>query len=161
MREITSDRMLKEENYIAQLICFGIFMLAGVAVAIYPIVGRLPLVAVIVIEAGLGIPFGYFLGLRKIIKICKIIKYIKHGEYTVQIDELTSKRMVSGGLHSDTDDSYCQFTFKDYSKRAGKNICVKRTEYDKAKRGDKYYLVYLPIQKEPIRIYPQKEYYYK
>lgn len=153
--------MLKEENYIVQLICFGIFMLAGIAVAIYPIVGRLPLVAAIVIEAGLGIPFGYLLGFRKIKKIIKIISGIKHEQYTVQIDELIDKTMVSGGKNSDTEDTYCQFTFKEYSEKTGKNICVKRTEYTKAKRGDKYYLVFLPLQKEPIRIYSQKENYYR
>lgn len=77
--------------------------------------------------------------------------------------EITQKTILEEekSSHGDDDDSYCQFTFKNYSERTNKNVKVTRREYEKAKEGDKYYLVFVSVRPFPIRHYSQKEYFYR
>lgn len=53
--------------------------------------------------------------------------------------EITQKTILEEekSSHGDDDDSYCQFTFKNYSELTNKNVKVTRREYEKAKEGDK------------------------
>ena len=91
-------------------------------------------------------------------KVLKTVSLIKRGQYEIREDELVDTYMGAHGKNSDSGDSYCQFTFRNYSDATGKNITVSRKDYEKARIGDKYYLVFVAIQKAPIRLYPKKEY---
>lgn len=166
MKEINGDEILRGEKYRLQVFLFGIFGVAGLLAVIYPLASAKKIVAdTIVLEiimlGAFGIPFGYFLGVRRIRKILKTVRLIKQGKYVVTEDELVDTYMGGHGKNSDTDDSYCQFTFRNYSETTGKNVTVSRREYEKAKRGDRYYLVFVATQKSPIRVYSQKEYFYQ
>lgn len=164
VKQITAEEILNDENYGLQIALFGVFGVAGLTLTLYPFLGvgemtQDRIIMAIILLAAFGIPFGYCLGVRRIYRILRTIHLIKKGEYLIAEDELTDKYMGGHGKNSDTDDSYCQFTFSSYSARTQKNVIVSRKEHDKAKVGDLYYLVFLKTQTAPIRMYPKKEYF--
>lgn len=166
MKEIDKNLILQGEKYRLQIFLFGIFGVIGIAAIVYPFASAEEVVPDTIVLAfimlfAFGIPFGYFLGIRKILRILKTVRLIKNGQYKILEDVLVDVYMGGHGKNSDTDDSYCQFTFKNYSDVTGKNVIVSRSEYDKAQKGDKYYLVFVATQKSPIRCYSQKDYCHK
>lgn len=164
MTEISADLILKEEKSARQIIMFGIFLVMGILIMIYPFttIQALNQESLLFIFCTwlLGVPFTFLIGLRNILRVTKIYRLIKRGEFEVREDILTDKYLVGSSSNGNDDDSYCQFTFKNYSELTNKNVKVTRREYEEAKEGDKYYLVFVPIRPFPIRHYPQKEYSY-
>ena len=92
MKTLTKQEIIKKCNYHIQLLCWSIFAICGIG---------MPLLSLINIEGGISfsnpnfiigslfmlafpiIPFGYFLGIRNIIKTLKIITAIKTGNISI------------------------------------------------------------------------------
>ena len=165
MKDITQKTILEEEICSRQVIMFGIFLVMGILIMIYPFttIQELNQESLLFIFCTwlLGVPFTFLIGLRNILRVTKIYRLIKQGEFEVREDILTDKYLVGSSSNGDDDDSYCQFTFKNYSELTNKNVKVTRREYEKAKEGDKYYLVFVSVRPFPIRHYSQKEYFYR
>ncbi len=105
-----------------------------------------------------GIPFGYFVGIRNIIRTRKLNKAILSGNITIYIDEIKSFRVTKHGTTDDMDDNYCRLVLKKYSSDGKSTVIVSSKEYDSLKKGDTCILIFAPKVKEPILVYPGNEY---
>ena len=158
MQILTKERILKDTNWKAGMAVFGVVAFIGCALTALPLLQlREPsfhsLIRTGCMLMGFGIPFGYFWGIRKIMVILKMVKRVRGEQYSVVEDVVTDKQMTQTiGEH------YCDLTFQNYSKRTDKNISVNNSVFSKTEIGDKFYLIFLESDSEPLKIYSLKEF---
>ena len=159
MQILTKERILKDTNWKAGLAGFGLFAFTGCALTAYPLLYLREISFNSLFGTGfmlvfLGIPFGYFFGIREIVKILKMVTQIRGEQYSVVEDVVTDKQMTDQTGNG----NYCFLAFQNYSERTNKQVGVKRSVYSKTKRGDKFYLIFLEGDRAPLKIYSLKEF---
>lgn len=163
MKTITVKQIIKDKKILNQKVFCGIFALCGFGTVLLPVLLKNELsntnflLGIIFMTVVFGIPIGYFAGMRKIIQAIKLEKTIKNRNITIEKDIVTSKRITSRERSGDLD-TYCEIAYKNYGKRNNKICIVKRSEYEKTKKGDVYYMLYENVKGELIYRYPAKEY---
>ncbi len=157
-KRITKDLLLKDYNGYRKIFLFSIFVIAGFAVLLSPIIycsSLKNMIANMALMCLIAIPF-CGLGLKNIIGVSKRLKQIKQGQYNIIEDVVTHKQMMHRGKSGDTSNNYCQLSFEKYSKQSGKAVIVKRKVYDSSKKGDLFYMIY--IDGKLLGYYPQEKY---
>jgi len=144
---LTKERMLKDEKYIRTILLFSIFFLAGLAVYIWPITSWEGDWKILLINSAaasiLAVPFCYFIAYRNISNIVRDVIALKKDRIFIIEDVVTSRH----SLMRDGTRSSCQIELQDYAKRTGKCIWVDGPEYNRARKGDMYYVVYIETKK--------------
>lgn len=159
-KKITSQFLVKEYHGTRTQILFSVFVILGIIVFLCPLLylnsaGIKNCLLGMLLTSFISIPF-CVLGLKYILEAQKRTRQFKNGEYEIVEDFVTHKQMVQHGSTSDTSDSYCQISFFDYSEKTGKAVVVTRKEYDKTKKGDRFYMVY--VEGKLLGTYPQSKY---
>ncbi len=163
MKTITVNQIIKDKKLYNQKLLCGVFAIVGFGTILFPFIKRQELsdinflISIVFMTIVFGIPIGYFAGIRKIIQAMKLENVIKNKNITIEEDIVTNKRITAHN-HSGDIDSYCQISYKNYTKKSDKNCIVKRSEYEKIKKGDKYFMIYEGKKGDLIYRYPAKEY---
>ena len=164
MKTITVKQIIKDKKLFNQKLLCGVFALFGFGTVLLPFIKRNDLsdknfvIGIMFMTVVFGIPIGYFAGLRKIIEAIRLEKTIKNKDITIEKDVVTNKKIIAGNDSLDTMSDYCQISYKNYSQRNNKVCIVKRSEYEKTKKGDIYYMIYENKKGNLIHRYPAKEY---
>ena len=158
--ELTTDLLISDMHIVRTIILFSIFVASGIIVLLTPIIycdSIKSLLLNMLVMSIISIPFCW-IGIKNVLEQIKIYQSFKNELYVVCEDEVYDKSMTQHGRSSDKDDSYCQLSLKKYGKLFGKNITVKRREYNQTKIGDYFYLIF--IDDKLNGFYPKKKYIY-
>lgn len=101
-----------------------------------------------------GIPFGYVIGLRHLLKAINEYKSVKANDFKIIID----MRTIAGSSKR-LDDNYCQFVLEYYTNRTNRNVSVSFGTFKNMRLGDKCILVFLNNSEKPAIIYPGNDYF--
>lgn len=154
MKILNKKQLIKDCNYYTQLICYYIFMIGGIIGGFSPMLafginGIVGIISACILLCAIIIPFGYFLGLRKIVEVMKSINRIKNNNLFIIESKVVDKTRVI----ADDTKRYCQIIFED-----NEGIWVSRKINKQIKIGDTCYLIYLKDNDEPSVIYNKKKY---
>jgi len=143
---------------------FGVFALVGIALTLGTLVSLLKdmntnnLITFIVVTCLFGIPFGYFLGIKKIAFRVKRNAMIKNGQVHFYVDEIVDKTRL-GNTEDFHDHKEYQLTTKAYSEKTGKNVLLPSLkEFRSVKVGDTCILCFTAMSKRPFRVFPGSVY---
>lgn len=156
--KLTKELLQKEYRSSLKIVLFSVFVVAGLACFLSPIIycdNIKSLMANMAFMLIIAVPF-CGIGLKNIVGIVKKNNNIKNGRYLIVEDVVTQKQMLHNGTSKNTSDSYCQLNFEKYTKKTGKAVVVKRSVYDESKKGDIFYLVY--VQDKLLGFYPATKY---
>lgn len=159
--EITKQLLLKELEVRKAALLHSIFLVLAIWVILLPLItgtgtmkDRLGFVLIMFVL--FGIPIGFFCGLWPILKALKKYRLINNGNYKVVIDKVTDKQ-----IREQNDRRKTLLMFEDYTAKTKHGIWAGYyREYNKVKRGDEFYLVYVGNIVEPVHIYPVNKYYF-
>ena len=164
---ITKDLILKDSKCRAQIIPFSIFTAVGFLLLFAPFsVADLSKTNLIISEIFLflvfTLPFGYFIGIRNLIKAIKTYRAIIKGQYIIVVDQVLDKHYYNDSSSfnsSDIDHSGWLLYFKDYYKKYNDFVKIKNIkEGDYLKSGDEYYLVFVKGSEGPSYAYKCDKY---
>jgi hypothetical protein len=160
---ITKEKIKKDAKTKEQISALSVFALIGLFIPIIPFlftdnIDTNTIISFVFFLLVFGIPFGYFIGLRKIIKTLYKDKCIKNDEFVIVEDTITDLYATSNCAKYDMDDSFCQLTLKYYSEKSGKNVSIPNKIFRKLKEGDKCTLIFVKNIKVPFLVYPGNEY---
>ena len=152
MNELTIERFVKEQNYRKQKFLYSIFFFVAMAVFLVEIIliddlSFNSLFSLFIVTLFVVIPFGFILGLRKMIMVSQKIKKIKRLELRIEEKKVIDKTRV----HADSSNRYCQIVFGE-----DEGVWVSRATDKKIKVGDICYLFYLNDAKNPCAVYGKK-----
>lgn len=160
---LTKEVIKKEQSFTTKLI-YGVgFSIIGISLSIMPMFylqsfDANTIIAVVFCTLCFGIPFGFIWGIRKTVVALKQLSAINNDAFSICIDKVNDMRMLSSGIKTGTRDSYCQLEFENYTNKTGKCITVRRKVFDKTKKGDEFYLVYLGDIKNTISVFSTRTY---
>lgn len=146
--------IIRRQRYYAQLFAFSIFFLAGCSFGIGDLIvftKKFNIASLIIMCMNFifcFLIFGYYLGLRNIIKTLKCIRKIKNYEFTISRGILKNKTR----LPYDDSNRHCTFHFDT------EDINVPQHEFDKANIGDQFYFLILDGDQFASGIFRTKEY---
>lgn len=152
MKNLSIKQIIKDGNYYTQIACYSCFLLVSILVLIIELIsfdgwnfnGIFQLCFIILLVV---VPFGYFLGIKKIIKTSNKINMIK--KLNFEIHEKTVIDMTR--VNSDSSNRYCQIVFGDSD-----GIWVSRKKEKEFKIGDICYLFRFKNNEEYFAIYNKK-----
>jgi hypothetical protein len=161
---ITKEKIVKGSKSKFQIVVFSICTAVGFLMIILPflLTRKLDLNSIslsAIFFVAFGIPFGYVIGLRNLLKTIKAQKSINADSYKIVIDKIIDMSTVASGRTSDMDDSFCQLTLQYYSNKTNENVCVSFNEFRKLHIGDRCILVFMNNGNKPTNIYPGNEYF--
>lgn len=105
-----------------------------------------------------GIPFGYVIGLRHLLKAINEYKSVKANDFKIIIDKIIDMRTIAGSSKR-LDDKYCQFVLEYYTNRTNRNVSVSFGTFKNMRLGDKCILAFLNNSEKPAIIYPGNDYF--
>lgn len=153
MKKINKKLLLKDGNYYKQLVCFGFFFLSSVLMFSIEIVKAFGtekiLLAISVYGILVLIPFGYFLGIKKLHGVIKDMIKINNKRFRIVERKAIDKQIVNNS--STTNDTQIIFSQDD-------GVWVSRKKSKEIKVGDVCYVVYLENDENPSAIYSKKMY---
>lgn len=153
MKKIDKKLLIKEGNYYKQLVCFSIFFFVAVlmfSIEMIKAFGTEKIwLAIAVYGLIILIPFGYFLGLRKICGVVKDISRINSKRFRIVERVAIDKQIVNNS--STTNDTQIIFSKDD-------GVWVSRKKSKEIKIGDTCYVVYLDGDENPCAIYSKRKY---
>ncbi len=153
---ITPERMLRDAKLKREYIAHSFSMLIGIGITLWPLIqiGELNenvIFSMIFLFVSFGLLFGVFFGIKPLLRAVSISKKIKGGRYSIKEDCLTDKQYRDKNDHRS-----CLLMFRDYTAKTGKGIFKSDSMYEKVRKGEQFYLVYIDKVQEPILIYPMK-----
>ena len=112
---ITKEKIVKGSKSKFQIVVFSICTAVGFLMIILPflLTRKLDLNSIslsAIFFVAFGIPFGYVIGLKNLLKTIKAQKSINADSYKIVIDKIIDMSTVASGRTSDMDDSFCQLT---------------------------------------------------
>ena len=152
MKELTIEKFIKEQNYKKQQVIYSIFFFVALAIFLIELMlvkdlSFNSIFSLVIVTVFVLIPFGFFLGLRKMVAVTKKIKKIKNLEIIIEEKKVIDKTRV----HADSSNRYCQIVFNE-----NEGVWVSRATDKKIKVGDICYLFYLKNANTPCAIYGKK-----
>lgn len=154
MTILTKKRLISELHYYKRIVCFLIFFLAATAIfgAQFCFIKSFDFNTIFQLcftFLFILLPFGYFLGLRKMLKTIGLLKTIKSNCFKVVEKSVVDIIMLK---HDDTD-RYCQIVF---NKEDGFWVSEKKcTEFN---IGDVCYVFYFEGYDDAFAVYSAKLY---
>lgn len=154
MTVLSSEQIIKNQNYRKQGICYSLFLAVAVAVLTVEVVLTKDLTFDSVFQLGIVIlviviPFGYFLGFRRLRKTLIAISKVKTGRFYFIKKQVTDKTKV----HADSSDRFSQIVFGEDD-----GIWVSEKQYKEIKTGDSCYLLFLENEDSPCAVYSASQY---
>ena len=150
---ITIDKLLEEGKYYKQIPCYFCFCMAGIFMFLVGMsfVDDIKKLIVLIIFVGLPflLPFGYFLGLKKILATYADINKVKKLKFHVYENKCIDKQIVSNKDSSND----TQIIFGENS-----GAWVSRKKSKEIKVGDVCYVIYLEGDKKPSMIFSKSKY---
>lgn len=143
---------------------FGVFAVAGIGLTIGTLVSLLRdmstnnIITFVVVTCLFGIPFGYFLGIKKVMFRLRRNAMIKNGQVFFYVDEIIDKTRLGNTTDSHDHKEY-QLTTRAYSKKTNKNVLLPSLrEFNAAKVGETSILCFTAMSKRPFRAFPSAIY---
>ena len=162
-KNINLEFLLKEEKK-SSFIILSIFSVIGIGIIISAMLQMIfdfstnNLITFLVLTTIFGIPFGYFIGLRKIIYLIRKKQLIKKGNIYIYNDKIIDKQRL-GNTTDIQDKKEYQLTLKDYSGKTRKNVCLKTLkEFNATNVGSDCILVFTKLNKRPFGVFPGELY---
>jgi len=156
---VNLEFLLSEEKKLAFIILL-IFSIVGIGITISTMLQMVfdfstnNLITFLVLTTIFGIPFGYFIGLRKVIYLIRKKQLIKKGNIYVYNDKIIDKQRL-GNTTDTQDNKEYQLTLRDYSSKTRKNVCLKTLkEFNAASVGSNCILVFTKLNKRPFGVFP-------
>jgi len=150
---ITIEKLLEEGKYYKQIPCYIIFCIAGLFMFVVGLsfADSLKKLLILLVFVGLPIliPFGYFMGIKKLLETYAKINKVKKGYFYIYERKCIDKQVVS---NEDTSND-TQIIFGENS-----GAWVDRKKSKEIKVGDVCYVVYLEGNKNPSMIFSQSKY---
>lgn len=139
---------------------FGLFAVAGIGFTVGTLVSLLKdismnnIITFVVVTCLFGIPFGYFLGIKKVVFRLKRNIMIKKGQVFFFVDEVIDKTRLGNTTDSHDHKEY-QLTTKVYSEKTRKNVLLPSLrEFNSTKIGETCILCFTAMSRSPFRVYP-------
>lgn len=161
---LTRKSILEKEKYGILYFFLSIFAIVGTVVSINAIITMIKdinvntIITAIFITGVFGIPFGYLIGIKKVLYTVRKKNKIKRGDYTIIVDEIEDLYTTMHGRTSDGADNYCHIRLKRYSAINDKSISIPFKEFKKLQMGDQCILLFTNLNKRPFRVYPGNQY---
>lgn len=157
---ITHKRIVKDSGVRIVLTCHTVMMLVGIAAVVSPVIiigewNHDAFLSTLFMSFTFGILFGIAFGFVPLMKGIKLYVKIKNGRYTVEKDRVKDKQ-----LRELNDNRECLLMFENYTAKTGRGVFQSYRVYEKVKRGEEFYLIYVDGQKEPVAIYSARRYRY-
>jgi len=150
---ITTEKLLEEGKYYKQLPAYGIFCATGVFFFLISLIyikdAKSLLMGAIFVWLPFLIPFGYFLGIKKIVETKKKIRKVENGEFYI-LEKLCTDISIVSNKDSSND------TLLHFGENEG--AWVSRSKLKELKEGDVCYVVYLEGNEKPSMIFSQRKY---
>lgn len=161
---VTKEKIVKESGNKFEMVVFSIYTTVGVIMTILPFlltraVNMNSIILCAIFFLAFGIPFGYIIGLRNLIKTVKAQKSINANSFKIVVDKIVDMSIAPKGGESDMNDNSCQLTLQYYSNKTNRNVCISYKEFRNLHLGDKCILVFMNTDKRPDVIYPGNEYF--
>ncbi len=155
MKLITSQVLEQKLHYAERILVFSVFGVVGFAIPFVPfaVIKEINLdsfLSFLFLLLVFGFPFGYMIGLRKIVYTYRTKKCIQQLKITIIIDEITGFNVSHHGEKEEDNNSFCEVSLKRYSKSFKRNISIEYQVFRKLKKGDKCVLVFIPNYKKPV-----------
>lgn len=159
-KKIVNLEFLLNEEKKSALIILLTFSIVGIGITISTFLQMVfdfstnNLITFLVLTTLFGIPFGYFIGLKRVIYLIRKKQLIKNGDIFIYIDKITDKQRL--GNTTDTQDKKeYQITLKDYSAKTRKNACLKTLkEFNASNVGSNCILVFTKLSTRPFNVLP-------
>lgn len=159
--KITENRLLNDVHLTGRIIVLSIFAFCGIAIPFIPFitlkeVNTNSIISFFVLLCIFGIPFGYFIGIRKVVYSVRVNHAIKNGDFYILADEIIDFYATQD---ESSPDSHCKIELKIYSEKTNKIIPVKYKVFRKLKKGDQCFLVFVQFSEKPVLVYPGNAYF--
>ncbi len=105
-----------------------------------------------------GIPFGYFIGARNIIKTLKIRSNFKNYKFYISKDVVTDIRVIQRMNEDENLDFYGKLYLEKYSLKKDLAICIDIETFNKISLGDSCILVFCDSSKDPVLVFAGNDY---
>lgn len=163
MINITHEFLIEKLKSSRAISVLSIFSLCGFIIPFIPFlvlkeISANSLISFVFLFLIFGLPFGYFIGLKKIITTSKIHKDIKNKQIIISVDEIVSMKVSRHGTTGEMDDNYCKLYLKEYSKDRKSTVSVFASTFRKLKKGDQCILVFTRSEKYPVLVFAGNEY---
>lgn len=163
METITHDFLVKEFKSKRAISALSIFALCGFVVPIIPFMvlkelNTNSLISFAFLMLVFGIPFGYLIGLKNIIKTSRIHSDLENKRFTILIDEIADMMVTKNGRASEMDDSFCELRLRRYSAKKKVTIAISASKFGKLKIGDQCILIFANSEKKPVLVFAGNEY---
>ncbi len=103
-----------------------------------------------------GIPFGYFMGLKRVRVYAEKLRKIKNGHYEIKTDLLVKKELLLNG--ADSSNNSFLLEFKEWSSVTKKVFKATHQKYSSVEENKEYYLVFIDGYIDHDGIYSVSEY---
>lgn len=160
---ITKEEILKDTKANRQVVIYSIYTAVGVLITFFSLILSRnfdldTLIWSIIFFVSFGIPFGYVIGLRHLLKAINEYKSVKANDFKIIIDKIIDMRTIAGSSKR-LDDNYCQFVLEYYTNRTNRNVSVSFGTFKNMRLGDKCILAFLNNSEKPAIIYPGNDYF--
>lgn len=159
-RVITYKSIKNGGDNASVLYILALFAIAGIGFTIYTFTSMIRnpntnnLITFIVVTSLFGIPFGFFIGIKKIFYCLRKRYLISKGSVIIFIDEIIDKTDLGNSTEKNYQKQY-QLTTKVYSGISNKNVLLTTLkEFNSVKIGDSCILCFTSLSKRPFSVYP-------
>lgn len=158
MISITRKRIIKDNNYILALCVHLIFMILGIIITFAtPIytkrIDMNAIIGTIFLFAVFGIPFGYFMGYKRVRVYLDKIRKLQRGSFQIKTDLLVKKEL----LMNSSDESFL-LEFRDWSTETNKVFKATQRKFHSVEENKEYYLLFIDGYVIPDGIYAVEKY---
>lgn len=161
-KTLTKEQIIKDQNFGSELPSAVIFTVLGIVIPLLPLTAEKPFNAIIGVffcAFVFGIPFGYLFGIKNLVKILEIKNALKKNTFKITVDTVVDVKRLNCDLEDKKKSrKEFQIAFKKFSKETNKYYVTTRRVWQRARKGDEYYLIYIGNLKNTIAVYPLKDY---
>ena len=163
MKYITFE-FLKEQLKIKTTVSvLSVFAVTGILIPFLPLVyfrsiNTNAIISFFFLLIVFGIPFGYFMGIRNILKKKKINNCIQNHKFYITENVVTQKMVIPSHHDEDNLELYGRLYVESYGEKKECNVVVDVTTYKKVKEGDNCILVFVEVEESPVLVFAGNEY---
>ena len=163
MKILSKKDIIIRQNFGSSIFHSSLFLFVGICITLLPVIyfrkiNMDMIVGVCFCFVCFGLPFGFFGGLRNLLRSLKRYKSLKTGKFFIYVDKVLDSRMLSQSIGNNTPDAYCQLEFEKYTEATNKCYTVMREIFNSTSYGDEFYLISLGDITESFSIFSRKTY---